>query len=114
MTDAIRGLIKCPKRQPENVRQVYEAQARIGWGNFIRGRLSKAWGKTKPDSRTRMTLSEWVRVLATHVLELVKEKWDFRCRICNNANETNERWILQTETNDLWMKQTEVTLLAQD
>ena len=50
----------------------------------------KAWGKTKPDSRTRMTPSEWVGVLATHVLELVKEKWDFRCRIYNDANETNE------------------------
>ena len=114
LTDAIRGLNKCPRRQPDSLRQVYEAQARIGWGNFIRGRLSKAWGKTKPKSRARMTPSEWVRVLTSHVLELVREKWEFRCRIYKDANETNERKILQMEANALWTKRAEVALLAQD
>ena len=112
--DALAGKKKSANRQPQHLRRVYREQADVGRRNFVRGRLIKSWGQTKPPSEGRMTTEEWVKRLSEHVLRTLLRKWETRCKIVAESTNTLERRQLIEEAEELWNRRSALPLLTQD
>ena len=112
--EALTGICKSANNKPQHLREVYREQAILGRQNFIKGRLIRAWGETKPSSESRMTPGDWVRRLAKHVLKALLKKWEIRCKVVSEAKDTLEKRRLVNEAEKLWKNRKTLPLLAQD
>ena len=114
VSDSIQGLKKSTNRQPPARREPYRRQAQIGWCNFVRGRLSKAWISQKPSTATSTDDPTWMITLTKTILGALAMKWEIRCRIAADSQATRELSRLQDEAFALWSNRASYNLLAQD
>ena len=103
-----------PCCQPESTRPVYGSQKRIGWGHFVRGRLSREWVQLKPQTADSKDGMLWMTGLAQIILETLLKKWEVCCKIVKESRATEERSNLLQEARQLWARQTHLCILAQD
>ena len=95
---------------------IYREQGKIGWNNFLRGRITKKWsqikttdsnGRLQPDSRWR---SQMIRI----ILQWTLRKWELRCRLCAGPDAMAERDQLYAQCMNWWENKGDVHLLNAD
>lgn len=87
-----------------SVREAAEAQTRIGWDQFLKGRLSNKWGKCMRDkyanspSLRRLESKQWFVKAVIHYFWAVYAKlWACRCARLHNDTEVDS---LSVEASD--------------
>lgn len=101
---------------PRHAKGVYEAQSRIRWDHFRKGRISKEWcrlkttdsgGNNRPDKRWRTGI---VRV----ILQWTLKKWLLRCEMARSQEaDFNHRLILEA-CKGWWRQRREKRLMRTD
>ena len=111
---ALNGINPLARDYLPDLALIYSRQGAIGWRNFLKGRISKAWSCMKPPREARMSSQEWLRRLVRFVLKGLLMKWKTRCEIVSGATNTREKDDLLDEARDLWKTTTTTSYLAQD
>ena len=101
---------------PKFARKIYSDQARVGWRNFLRGRLIKKWSLVKTTEQNGRTLpdTKWRTTMMKIILQWTLQKWELRCRLCAKPDADIEQKQLFTQCQKWWESREKVNLLKTD
>ena len=101
---------------PRDARKIYEEQTRIGWRNMSLGRITRKWSEIrKTDSSGRMrTGKRWRAQAITVILGWLYEKWNIRCRMCQEPGEDFEHKAILEECMLWWGSRETIGLMRGD
>ena len=101
---------------PRFATSIYLEQGEIGWGNFLRGRITKKWCQIKTtDSSGRLqTDSRWRSQMIRIILQWTLRKWELRCRLCAGPDAVAERDQLYAQCLKWWDNRGDTQLLSAD
>ena len=108
------GVSKAPTRQKEGVKGAYEAQRRIGWEHFRKGRLSRAWGSKEIRGESELSATEYVTGMAAIMIEWLGDKWRLRCEIVSAPEKTLEKLTTYGRCMSMWRRRSEITVMRED
>ena len=101
---------------PKDSRKVYEEQTRIGWRNMSLGRITRRWSEVrKADGSGRMrTGKQWRANAIKVILGWLYEKWNIRCRMCQEPGEDFEHRAMLDECMLWWNSRETIGLMRGD
>ena len=114
--ELMRGRKLSEKRIPQPERVQYTKQKRIGWGNFIKGRVHKSWAtvKVRKDDDTTPEDYMWRRRLIRTLLEWLHGRWLVRCELMQEKEVTDEFKREFERCDKIWRHRRDMKLLSKD
>ena len=114
--ELMRGRKLSEKRMPQPERGQYIKQKKVGWDNFIRGRVHKSWATVKVRKVNETTPEDymWRRRLTRTLLEWLHGRWLVRCELMQEKEVTDEFKRELERCDKIWRNRQDMKLLSKD